>query len=76
VLISPEQLLSRTFVEDVLKDPEFKQRLLSVVIDEAHVISHWGSGFRKKYGELGIIRSFLLKSTPIIALSATLPARV
>lgn len=76
VLISPEQLLSRKFIEEVLKDPEFKQRLLSVVIDEAHVISHWGSGFRKKYSELGIIRSFLLKSTPIVALSATLPTRV
>ncbi|KAF8952572.1 P-loop containing nucleoside triphosphate hydrolase protein [Flammula alnicola] len=76
ILISPEQLLSRTFITDVLKDPEFKQKLLSVVIDEAHVISHWGSGFRKKYGELGTIRSFLLKSTPIVALSATMPGRV
>ncbi|KDR71310.1 hypothetical protein GALMADRAFT_1345788 [Galerina marginata CBS 339.88] len=76
VLISPEQLLSRAFINEVLKDPEFKQRILSVVIDEAHVISHWGSGFRKKYGELGTIRSFLFKSTPIVALSATMPGRV
>ncbi|KAF8961576.1 P-loop containing nucleoside triphosphate hydrolase protein [Flammula alnicola] len=76
VLISPEQLLTRRFIQDVLKDLEFKQRLLSMVIDEAHVISHWGSGFRKKYGELGIIRSFLLKSTPIVALSATMPGRI
>ena len=49
-----------------------------MVIDEAHIIiiSHWGNGFRKKYGELGIIRSFLLKSTPIVAVSATLSGRV
>jgi superfamily II DNA helicase RecQ len=76
VLISPELLLSRRFIKEVLKNSEFKKRVLSVFIDEAHVISHWGSGFRKKYGELGIIRTFLPKLTPIIAVSATLPGRV
>ncbi|CAA7267795.1 unnamed protein product [Cyclocybe aegerita] len=76
ILISLELLLSRRFIKEVLKNTEFKKRVLSVIIDEAHVISHWGSGFRKKYSELGIIRSFLLKLTPIVALSATLPARV
>lgn len=75
-MISPELLLSRRFIKQVLKEAEFKRRVLSVVIDEAHVISHWGNGFRKKYGELGILRSFLPKSTPIVAVSATLPARV
>ncbi|EAU89052.2 hypothetical protein CC1G_10021 [Coprinopsis cinerea okayama7 len=34
------------------------------------------SGFRKKYGELGIIRAFLPKATPVVAMSATLPLRV
>jgi superfamily II DNA helicase RecQ len=76
VLISPELLLSRRFIKDALKNSEFKKRILSVVIDEAHIISHWGNGFRKKYGELGIIRSFLLTSTPIVAVSATLSGRV
>ncbi|KAF8061542.1 P-loop containing nucleoside triphosphate hydrolase protein [Lyophyllum atratum] len=76
VLISPELVLSRRFIQDVLKHPELKRRVLSVVVDEAHVISHWGNGFRKKYGELGILRSFLPKSTPIVAVSATLAARV
>jgi superfamily II DNA helicase RecQ len=57
VLISPELLLSRRFIKEV-------------------IISHWGSGFRKKYGELGILRSFLLNTTPIVAVSATLPPRV
>lgn len=76
MLISPELLLSRRFIKEVLKDPKFKRRVLSVVIDEAHVISHWGSGFCKKYRELGIICSFLPKSTPIVAVSATLPSRV
>ena len=53
-----------------------RSRVLSVVVDEAHVVSHWGSGFRKKYGTLGIVRALLPKDTPIVAMSATLPARV
>lgn len=51
-------------------------RVLSVVVDEAHVVSHWGSGFRKQYAALGILRALLPKGTPIVAMSATLPARV
>ncbi|KZP08016.1 P-loop containing nucleoside triphosphate hydrolase protein [Athelia psychrophila] len=76
VLISPEMLLSKRFIREVLKSPQFGKRVLSVAIDEAHVVSHWGSEFRKKYGTLGMIRAFLPRGTPIIAVSATLGARV
>jgi superfamily II DNA helicase RecQ len=69
-------LLSRRFTKVVLQNPEFHKRVLSVVIDEAHVVSHWGSEFRKKYGTLGKIRAFLPRNTPIVALSATLSARL
>jgi superfamily II DNA helicase RecQ len=69
-------LLSRRFIHEVLKNPEFGKRVMSVVIDEAHVVSHWGSDFRKKYGTLGIIQAFLPGGTPIVAVSATLPTRV
>ncbi|KAJ7347773.1 hypothetical protein DFH08DRAFT_698743, partial [Mycena albidolilacea] len=44
-----------------------------VVVDEAHVVSHLGAYFRKKYRTLGMIHTFLLQGTPV-ALSATLPA--
>ncbi|KAF8210857.1 P-loop containing nucleoside triphosphate hydrolase protein [Mycena galopus ATCC 62051] len=76
VLISPEMALSRRFIREVLRNTEFGKRVLSVVVDEAHVVSHWGASFRKKYGTLGIIRAFLLRGTPVVALSATLPARI
>lgn len=49
---------------------------ISVVVDEAHVVSHWGSDFRKKYGTLGTLRALLPKGTPFVAMSATLPERV
>ncbi|KAJ6618432.1 P-loop containing nucleoside triphosphate hydrolase protein, partial [Mycena sp. CBHHK59/15] len=76
VLISPEMALSRRFIREVLRSVEFGRRILSVVVDEAHVVSHWGASFRKKYGTLGMIRAFLPRGTPIVALSATLPARI
>ncbi|KAJ7768855.1 P-loop containing nucleoside triphosphate hydrolase protein [Mycena metata] len=76
VLISPEMVLSRRFIREVLRNAEFGRRILSVVVDEAHVVSHWGASFRKKYGTLGMIRAFLPRGTPVVALSATLPARI
>lgn len=45
VVISPEMMLSKRFTKYVLRNPEMRERVLSVVIDEAHVVSHWGSGF-------------------------------
>ena len=76
VILSPEMMLSKRFVANVLRNPEMRTRVLSVVIDEAHVVSHWGSGFRKKYGTLGVLRALLPKDTPLVAMSATLPDRV
>jgi superfamily II DNA helicase RecQ len=76
LLISPELLLSKRFVDELLRDKAFIQLILAVVVDEAHVVSHWGAGFRKKYGELGMIRAFLRRDTPIVAMSATLSPRV
>ncbi|KZP10162.1 P-loop containing nucleoside triphosphate hydrolase protein [Athelia psychrophila] len=43
VLISPEMLLSKRFIREVLKNPQFGKRVFSVAIDEAHVVSHWGN---------------------------------
>ncbi|KAJ7482618.1 P-loop containing nucleoside triphosphate hydrolase protein, partial [Mycena latifolia] len=76
VILSPEMLLSRKFIDGVLRKSEFGARCLSVFIDEAHCISHWGDSFRKKYASIGIIRAFLPRSTPLIAVTATLTPRV
>ncbi|KAH9853976.1 P-loop containing nucleoside triphosphate hydrolase protein [Lenzites betulinus] len=76
ILISPEMLQSRVFINRVLRNARFPRRVLSVVIDEAHCVSHWGADFRKKYGTLGIVRAFLPRGTSMIAFSATLSPRV
>ncbi len=76
ILVSPEMLQSRAFTDRVLRNTSFMQHNLSMFIDEAHCIVHWGADFRKKYGTLGNIRVFLPPGTPIIAVTATLTARV
>lgn len=76
VIASPEMLQSRSFINRLLRKPDFAHRVLSLVIDEAHCISLWGADFRKKYGTLGIIRAFLPRNTPVVAVTATLTGRV
>jgi superfamily II DNA helicase RecQ len=76
VILSPEMMLTRRFLKEVLQNVGFSKRIISVVIDEAHVVSHWGKSFRKKYAEISLIRAFLPKGIPFAALSATLPARI
>ncbi|KAJ7125752.1 P-loop containing nucleoside triphosphate hydrolase protein [Mycena crocata] len=76
VMLSPEMLLSRRFIDGVLRKSAFGSRCLSVFIDEAHCVSHWGASFRKKYASIGLVRAFLPRTTPIIAVTATLTPRV
>ncbi|TFY51019.1 hypothetical protein EVJ58_g10779 [Rhodofomes roseus] len=76
VLTSPEMLQSPAFKFHVLCHQTFTQRVLSIVVDEAHCVSHWGADFRKLYGRLGTIRAHLHPGTPVIAVTATLTARV
>lgn len=63
-------------MKNVLRKPEFGARVFSIVVDEAHVVSHWGAGFRKHYASLGILRALVPKGTPFVAMSATLAPRV
>jgi superfamily II DNA helicase RecQ len=76
LLISPELLLSQRFLNIMMQDKDFVAHILSIMVDKAHVVSHWGAGFRKKCGELGMICTFFCKETPVVAMSATLAARV
>ena len=76
ILASPEMLQSPPFVKTILRNPRFTRNVVSLVIDEAHCVSHWGADFRKKYASLGVVRAFLPRGTPVIAVTATLTSRV
>lgn len=60
----------------LLRMPQFTQDILAFVVDEAHCISQWGDLFRKKYADLGKLRSFVPDSVPILATSATMPPHI
>ena len=69
-------LQSRTFTDRVLRNTSFLRHMISMFIDEAHCIVHWGADFRKHYGTMGKMRAFLPPGTPVIAVTATLTSRV
>ncbi len=72
ILLSPELAVSRGF-HDVCIDPQFRQRVALVTIDEAHLISQWGH-WRTQYNQLHVLRSRLGCSVAWFACSATLNA--
>ena len=72
MLLSPEIALLDNFKVKVLQDQAFQQRLVLVIIDEAHVISEWGQHWRKLYSQVGLLRDLIDKSVPWLSCSATL----
>lgn len=68
---SPETLLSPP-VWRRLQHPDLV--INSLIVDEAHVLVHWGSSFRPDYRRLGMVRPALRKAFPIAAFTATADA--
>ncbi|KAJ3476844.1 hypothetical protein NLI96_g10880 [Meripilus lineatus] len=73
VVINPEKALgSKSVFERIWRNPAFTSKIISVVWDEAHCITSWGS-FREEYAEAGRLRDMLPRSIPYLVPSATLP---
>jgi ATP-dependent DNA helicase RecQ len=58
--LSPESLLSPIMWQQLLG---VSSRLRSLIIDEAHCITQWGSSFRPAYRRLGTVRAALPQNT-------------
>lgn len=67
----PEYLLHNQCMKKIYANEEARTHILSVLVDEAHVIHKWSDNFRKDYSELKTLRVILGNNVPWWALSAT-----
>ena len=74
ILITPERIADRSFIEEVL-EPIVKTVGL-LVVDEAHCISDWGHDFRPDYRRIHEIAKRLGPGAPVLATTATATDRV
>jgi len=65
VYVSPEMALSPSFKKLWLSNP-FRERVVAVVVDEAHCIEEWGADFRPCYQQLATVRSFVGHGIPFV----------
>ena len=73
VFSSPESILEGRW-RSLLRTDDFINSVRAVFVDEAHCVDSWGTGvkpFRKKYGEISSLHSFLPSNIPFAALTAT-----
>ena len=56
----------------LLRSADFMKNAATICVDEAHCVSQWGDDFRKRFADLGKLRSYAPSSVPLLATSATL----
>lgn len=75
LLVSPERAMNLEFAE---KLASMGANLPFLVVDEVHLVSDWGEGFRPDFQRLGWLRKRLVRSNPALRtqlLSATVTPR-
>jgi superfamily II DNA helicase RecQ len=73
LLLSPEQLLSRSF-DHLLQKKAFLQRVAALGLDKIHLVLDWGNtGFRVAFLQIGLVLAHLPQSTTFMGATTTLP---
>ncbi|KAI1781803.1 P-loop containing nucleoside triphosphate hydrolase protein [Ganoderma leucocontextum] len=71
IYLSPEMALSDGFAK-MWRDAKFRDRLLAVIVDEAHCVDEWGvASFRGEYRDLAVLRHYTGQEKAFLACSAT-----
>lgn len=71
VYITPENLVENRLYRNMLLSRRYKEKLVALVVDEAHCIKMWGDNFRKAFSEIGTLRSIVPTGVNVMALTAT-----
>ncbi|KAF8716103.1 hypothetical protein AX14_012422 [Amanita brunnescens Koide BX004] len=71
IFVSPERLISREF-DHLIRDVHFRESLVLLGIDEAHVLVPWGHDFHVAYRQIGSLHKRLPSHVARIAVTATL----
>ena len=71
VLISPESLIEVPKYRNMLLSKTYQEKLVALVVDEAHCVKKWGDRFRTAFAQIGELRSIIPKKVKILALTAT-----
>ena len=56
LLVSPEMLATPGF-QQLLQTNKFKNRIYALIVDEIHLLSSWGAGFRPLFQQIGFLRA-------------------
>lgn len=74
IIVGPKLCVStESRFRALLSQSTFSKKILALVVDEAHCISQWGSGFRPEYAELDTVRAFIEIHVAVHLASATMP---
>ncbi len=59
VFISPESIIENPCFRNMLLTTPYKERLVALVIDEAHCVKNWGDEFRVDFARIRELRSLV-----------------
>jgi superfamily II DNA helicase RecQ len=68
-LATPEALQTDHWKTTLFRDKKVRQRIIAVVVDEAHLYQSWGLTIRAAYLELQKLQTWLPESVSITAVS-------
>ena len=71
VYITPESIIDTSIYRDMLLSPPYQDKLVALVVDEAHCVKTWGDTFRTAFSKIGTLRSLVPKKVNMLALTAT-----
>lgn len=74
LFISPESAIMNSTYRNMFLSHRYKEKLVALVVDEAHCVKTWGDEFRTVFSQVGELRSLVPVGVHMMALTATATA--